>query len=46
MASPFGGQRFNESTERTIEFFLFALVESIEIHPNPLWSYYISVEKP
>jgi len=43
--SPFGSQRFNESTERTFEFFSIAFVVSTEKHPNPWCSNYNSVEK-
>ena len=43
--SPFGGQRFDERTERTIKFSLRALGASTENHPNRLWSPKKSVEK-
>jgi hypothetical protein len=43
--SPFGGQRFDERTERTSKFSLRALAASTENHPNRLWSPKKSVEK-
>ena len=43
--SPFGGQRFDERTERTSKFSLRALGVSTENHPNRLRSPKKSVEK-
>jgi hypothetical protein len=36
-SEPLGGQKFDERTERTREFSLFALVASTENHHNLLW---------
>ena len=43
--SPFGGQRFDERTERTIKFSLRALGASTGNYPNRLWCPKKSVEK-
>jgi hypothetical protein len=44
-SEPLGGQKFDERTERTREFSLFALVASTENHHNFLWQRKKSVEK-